>query len=61
MSLFKRTKDAARLYSAAPGAERPDGELPPPEAQAAMLAEHEGTQRIGLEEIRKAAAYYDMY
>ena len=61
MPLFKRTQDAARLYSAVPGAERPDGELPPPEAQAAMLAEHEGAQRIGLEDIRKAAGILQKY
>ena len=61
MSLFKRTQDAAKLYSAVPGAERPDDELPPPEAQAAMLTEREDAQRIGLEEIREAATILQKY
>ena len=62
MALFKKNQEkTAALFSGVPGAERPDEELPPPEAQAEMLTEHEGAQRIGLEEIREAAGILQKY
>lgn len=62
MPLFKRTPEqTAPAVNPIPGAERPDEELPPPQAQLEMLSEPEDRPRIGQEEIREAAGILQKY